>query len=164
MRVARFIILIFLSRNFIFLGGPTIVSMFIIPQRFQLSYGSSGFEAGVRLIPFTLALPAGSIFASRLAGKLKVPPLFLLLAGSCLQILGFALLGTLDFTLEAPARIYGYQILSGWGCGMNFSLLFVLIPFVIDGKYLGKSSSPTLLLSLLTGSKPSAWVLVHSLE
>ncbi|KAF2994210.1 hypothetical protein E8E14_000689 [Neopestalotiopsis sp. 37M] len=122
--------------NFIFLGGPTIVSMFIIPQRFQLSYGSSGFEAGVRLIPFTLALPAGSIFASRLAGKLKVPPLFLLLGGSCLQILGFALLGTLDFTLEAPARIYGYQILSGWGCGMNFSLLFVLIPFVIDGKYL----------------------------
>ncbi|KAK6210507.1 hypothetical protein LQW54_006115 [Pestalotiopsis sp. IQ-011] len=122
--------------NFVFLGGPTIISMFIIPQRFQVAYGYSGLDAGVRLLPFTLALPAGSICASRIAGKLKVPPLFLLLAGSCLQITGFALLGTLPFTHEAPAGIFGYQIIAGWGCGMNFSLLFVMIPFVIEKKYL----------------------------
>lgn len=121
------------------MGGPTIISMFIIPQRFQVAYGYSGLDAGVRLLPFTLALPAGSICASRIAGKLKVPPLFLLLAGSCLQITGFALLGTLPFTHEAPASIFGYQIIAGWGCGMNFSLLFVMIPFVIEKKYLGKT-------------------------
>ncbi|KAI1638591.1 putative multidrug resistance protein fnx1 [Biscogniauxia mediterranea] len=116
--------------NFVFLGGPTIIGMFIIPQRFQLVYGTSGLQAGVRLIPFTAIIPISSIFASILAGKLKIPPLYIIIAGSCLQVIGFALLGTLPLTLEIPARIYGCQVIAGWGCGMNFALLFVMIPFV----------------------------------
>ncbi|KAI1117373.1 putative multidrug resistance protein fnx1 [Nemania sp. NC0429] len=116
--------------NFIFLGGPTVICMFILPQRFQIVYGTSGLEAGVRLIPFTAVIPLGSLFASSLAGRAKVPPFYLLLLGSVLQILGFALIGTLPSTLDIPSRIYGYQALAGWGCGINFSLLFILIPFV----------------------------------
>ncbi|KAI1773179.1 putative multidrug resistance protein fnx1 [Hypoxylon cercidicola] len=116
--------------NFVLLGGPTVICMFIIPQRFQLVYGMSGLDAGVRLIPFTVMIPVSSIVASTVAGKLKVPPLYLLLIGSCFQVLGFALLGTLPSTLEIPARIYGFEILAGWGCGINFALLFILIPWV----------------------------------
>lgn len=114
--------------------------MFIIPQRFQLVYGTSGLDAGVRLIPFTVVIPVSSIVASTLAGKLKVPPLYLLLVGSCFQVLGFALLGTLPSTLEIPARIYGFEILAGWGCGINFALLFILIPWVNDKRDHGKFS------------------------
>ncbi|KAI0160161.1 putative multidrug resistance protein fnx1 [Xylariaceae sp. FL1272] len=109
--------------NFILLGGPTVICMFILPQRFQLVYGTSGLDAGVRLIPFSAVIPIGSIFASILGGKHKVPPVYLL-------VLGFALIGTLPSTLDIPSRIYGYQILAGWGCGINFSLLFILIPLV----------------------------------
>ncbi|KAI0485706.1 putative multidrug resistance protein fnx1 [Xylaria cf. heliscus] len=116
--------------NFILLGGPTVICMFILPQRFQLVYGTSGLDAGVRLIPFSAVIPIGSIFASILGGKHKVPPVYLLLLGSVLQVLGFALIGTLPSTLEIPSRIYGYQILAGWGCGINFSLLFILIPLI----------------------------------
>ncbi|OTB09508.1 hypothetical protein M426DRAFT_6778 [Hypoxylon sp. CI-4A] len=116
--------------NFVFLGGPTIICMFILPQRFQLVYGMSGLDAGVRLIPFTVIIPVSSIFGSTIAGKLKVPPVYLLLAGSCFQVLGFALLGTLPSTLDIPHRIYGGEILAGWGCGINFALLFILIPWV----------------------------------
>ncbi|XXH01648.1 hypothetical protein Hte_008008 [Hypoxylon texense] len=116
--------------NFVLLGGPTVICMFIIPQRFQLVYGLSGLDAGVRLIPFTVMIPVSSIVASTIAGKLKVPPLYLLLIGSCFQVLGFALLGTLPSDLEIPARIYGFEILAGWGCGINFALLFILIPWV----------------------------------
>ncbi|KAI1259681.1 putative multidrug resistance protein fnx1 [Xylariaceae sp. FL1019] len=126
--------------NFVLLGGPTVICMFILPQRFQLVYGTSGLEAGVRLIPFSAVIPVGSIFASVLGGKHKVPPLYLLdilnhkIFGSVLQVLGFALIGTLPSTLEIPSRIYGYQILAGWGCGINFSLLFILIPLVNNKK------------------------------
>ncbi|KAI1425930.1 putative multidrug resistance protein fnx1 [Xylaria sp. FL1777] len=116
--------------NFILLGGPTVICMFILPQRFQLVYGTSGLEAGVRLIPFAAVIPIGSIFASILAGKAKIPPVYLLILGSVLQVLGFALIGTLPSTLDIPTRIYGFQVLAGWGCGINFSLLFILIPFV----------------------------------
>ncbi|OTA64073.1 putative multidrug resistance protein fnx1 [Hypoxylon sp. EC38] len=121
--------------NFAFLGGPTIISMFLIPQRFQLIYNTSSLNAGVYLIPFTITIPLGTIFASIIAGKLKVPPVYIILAGSCLQIVGFSLLSTLPSTLEIPPRIYGYEIITGWGCGMNFSLLFVMIPFVNEKQY-----------------------------
>ena len=113
--------------------------MFIIPQRFQLVYGTSGLDAGVRLIPFTAAIPVSSIFASTLAGKYKVPPLYLIIAGSCLQVLGFALMGTLPSTFDIPSRIYGFQFIAGWGCGINFSLLFLMVPFVIEKRDQGMS-------------------------
>lgn len=113
--------------------------MFIIPQRFELVYGTSGLDAGVRLIPFTVTMPAGSIFASTLAGKRKVPPLYLLLVGSFFQVLGFALLGTLPSTLDIPSRIYGFEIIAGWGCGINFALLFIMIPWVNDKRDHGMS-------------------------
>ncbi|KAI1412104.1 putative multidrug resistance protein fnx1 [Hypoxylon sp. FL1857] len=116
--------------NFVLLGGPTVICMFIVPQRFQLVYGTSGLNAGVRLIPFTVVIPVSSIVASTLAGKLKIPPLYLLIVGSCLQVIGFAVLGTLPSTLDIPPRIYGGEIIAGWGCGINFSLLFIMIPFV----------------------------------
>ncbi|KAI1180324.1 putative multidrug resistance protein fnx1 [Nemania sp. FL0916] len=117
--------------NFVFLGGPTVICQFILPQRFQLVYGLSGLDAGVRLIPFTAVIPIGSVFASTLGGRFKIPPIYLLIVGSVLQIIGFSLMGTIPTnTLDIPQQVYGYQILAGWGCGINFSLLFILIPFV----------------------------------
>lgn len=112
--------------------------MFILPQRYQLVYGTSGLDAGVRLIPFTITIPVGTIFASTISGKLKVPPLYLILAGSCLQVVGFALLGTLPSSLEIPRQMYGFEFLAGWGCGMNFTLLFVMIPFMNEKRHHGK--------------------------
>ncbi|KAI1078176.1 putative multidrug resistance protein fnx1 [Whalleya microplaca] len=121
--------------NFVLLGGPTVIGMFIIPQRFQLVYGLSGLQAGVRLIPFTVAIPVASIVASIIAGKLKFPPIYLIMIGSCLQVIGFALLGTLPSGHDIPPRIYGAEFITGCGCGINFSLLFILIPFVIEKRY-----------------------------
>lgn len=114
--------------------------MFILPQRFQLVYGTSGLDAGVRLIPFTAAIPVSSVIASTLAGKLKVPPLYLIIAGSCIQVLGFALIGTLPSTFDIPARIYGFEFIAGWGCGINFALLFLMVPFVLEKREQGMPS------------------------
>lgn len=114
--------------------------MFVIPQRFQLVYGTSGLDAGIRLIPFTAAIPLSSIVASGLAGKRKVPPLYLIIVGSCLQIIGFALMATLPSSLDVPDRLYGFEVIAGWGCGINFSLLFLMIPFVIEKREQGMCS------------------------
>ncbi|KAI1210085.1 putative multidrug resistance protein fnx1 [Annulohypoxylon truncatum] len=116
--------------NLVFLGGPTIISMFIIPQRFELVYNSSGIGAGVKLIPFTALIPIGSIVGSTLAGKHKVPPVYILLFGSALQVIAFALLGTLPKVLTIPPRVYGLEVMAGFGSGSNFALLFIMIQFV----------------------------------
>ncbi|KAI1863494.1 hypothetical protein JX265_008711 [Neoarthrinium moseri] len=118
--------------NFVLLGGPTVIGMFIIPQRFELVYGASGLDAGVRLIPFTFFMAVGSILASIMATKMKIPAIYVVIAGSCLQVLGFALIGTLPSTLYIPPKIYGFEIIAGLGCGMNYALLFVLVPFVVE--------------------------------
>jgi MFS family permease len=112
--------------------------MFIIPQRFQLVYQTSGLDAGVRLMPFTIMIPIGSIVASILAGKHKIPALYLIIAGSILQVIGFALLSTLPTSLSIPSEIYGFQIIAGFGCGINFSLLFIMIPHVNDDEDRGQ--------------------------
>ncbi|KAH7304787.1 major facilitator superfamily domain-containing protein [Stachybotrys elegans] len=120
--------------NQFLLGGPAFIGMFILPQRFQLVYGLSGLDAGIRLIPFSFAIPVATIFAAVLAGKRKIPLMYIFISGAILQIIGFALLGTLPFTSEIPARMYGYEIIAGWGCGMNFSLLTIAIPLVIEAR------------------------------
>ncbi|KAH9892320.1 putative multidrug resistance protein fnx1 [Xylariomycetidae sp. FL2044] len=116
--------------NLFLLGGPTLIGIFLIPQRLQLIYGLSGLDAGVRLIPFTLALPVATIFASGIAGKRKVPIMYILIVGSIFQVIGLALLGTLPLTKDVPSRFYGFEILAGWGCGLNYSLLLIAIPIV----------------------------------
>ncbi|KAI1817164.1 putative multidrug resistance protein fnx1 [Poronia punctata] len=115
-----------------FLGGPIVVSIFQIPERFQLVYGLSGLDAGVRLIPFSLAVPFGTGIASSIATKFKIPAVFIIIAGSVLQVVGFALLGTLPDTLDIPPRIYGFEILAGFGCGMNFTPLFIVITRAVE--------------------------------
>ncbi|KAI1850144.1 hypothetical protein JX266_004523 [Neoarthrinium moseri] len=116
------------------LGGPTLIGMFILPQRFQIVYGLSGLDAGVRLIPFSFAIPVATIFAAGLAGKKKIPLMYIFISGACLQVVGFALLGTLPLTPGIPARIYGYELIAGWGCGMNFSLLTIALPLVNENR------------------------------
>uniref|UniRef100_A0A8H7N8R8 Major facilitator superfamily (MFS) profile domain-containing protein n=1 Tax=Bionectria ochroleuca TaxID=29856 RepID=A0A8H7N8R8_BIOOC len=120
--------------NQFLLGGPAFIGMFILPQRFQLVYGLSGLDAGIRLIPFSFAIPVATIFSAVLAGKKKIPLMYIFISGACLQIIGFALLGTLPVEPDIPARMYGYQVIAGWGCGMNFSLLTIAIPLVIEGR------------------------------
>ncbi|KAI1131717.1 MFS multidrug transporter-like protein [Nemania abortiva] len=118
--------------SFAFLGGPFVISVYQLPQRFQLVNGLSGLDAGVRLIPFTLASPVGTAVAASIAGRLKIAPIWILVTGAILQVIGFALLSTLPLTLHLLPRTYGFEIIAGFGCGMNLALSFVLAPSVVE--------------------------------
>lgn len=120
------------NRSFVLLGGPVIVPIFQIPQRFQLVNGLSGLDAGVRLIPFTMCMPVGTVISAILTTRLHVAPIWVIMGGACLQTLGFALLGTLPVSLDIPSRTYGFEMLSGIGCGINYTLVFLLIPYCLQ--------------------------------
>lgn len=86
--------------------------------------------AGVQTMPFTAAGPLGSIFASVLAKK--GPVMYVVVLAGVFQTLGFALLATAPVSMDIPARIYGYQILAGFGCGINNAALLLIVPFVVE--------------------------------
>lgn len=90
-------------------------------------------------------MPVGTIIAAIFTSKLKVAVIWVILFGSCLQVTGFALLGTLPITTSIPPRIYGFQVLAGIGGGMSYALLYLLIPHVVEqrsdhGKLLSQTS------------------------
>lgn len=120
------------------LVGPSIiVSTVQIPQRYQLVYGLSPLDAGVRLVPFSIFTAVGTMVASGVAGKLKVPPIFLIIFGACLQIVGFALLGTLPLSLELPSQMYGFEVLAAFGSGMSYIMTYLLIPYTAESRDTG---------------------------
>lgn len=121
-------------RNALFLGGPFFVAIFQLPQRSQIVAGVSPLMAGVRLLPFTVSAPLGSIMASIVAGKAKIPPIYLVIGASSLQVIGFALLSTLPSTNRTLQAQYGYEVIAGLGCGVNISTLMLMTPFSVEKK------------------------------
>lgn len=119
--------------NSFLLGAPFTVAVFQIPQRSQIVNGASPLGAGIRLLPFAFASPVGSIVSAMIAGKLKVPPIYLVLIASTLQVIGFTLLSTLPtsggFLSHAQ---YGYEVIAGFGVGVNISTLMLMTPFSVE--------------------------------
>lgn len=83
------------------------------------------------MLPFVVLLPVGTILTASLAGKAKVPPLYLLLGASALQIVGFVLLSTLTSNVQIAAAQYGFQIIVGLGIGSSIASLTVMTPFAV---------------------------------
>lgn len=106
--------------------------MFQLPQRLQVVNGLSPIEAGVRLIPFSLAAPFGSVITAGIAKSLKVPLVHMILCASALQVIGFALLSTLPNGHSVIPAQYGYEFIAGFGCGINISMLVLITPFCVQ--------------------------------
>ncbi|KAF1994393.1 MFS multidrug transporter-like protein [Amniculicola lignicola CBS 123094] len=121
--------------NAIFLGAAWTGAIFQLPQRFQVLNAVSAVEVGIRLLPFTAPCPVGSIFTAVLAKK-GVPPIYMVIAASALQVAGFALLGSVPRSHDntVSASLYGYQAMFGFGLGTNISLLTLMTPFCVETK------------------------------
>lgn len=68
------------------------------------------------------------------SGKFKVPPLYMVLSASCLQIIGFSLLSSLPLSTKESNAQYGYQVIAGFGVGINISTLIIMAPYSIREK------------------------------
>lgn len=114
------------------------VTVFQLPQRFQIINGLSSVDAGVRLVPFGVTVPIGAMLGSRIAGNLRVPPIFVAIGGAILQVVGFALLSQLPSTTQIPPSVYGFQVLCGIGVGATYQSLYILVPLIVGIKDQGK--------------------------
>lgn len=120
-------------------GAPFTVAVVELPQRFQAINAVSPLDAGIRFLPFALSSPFGSGIASVLVSKVKILPAFIVVFGAVLQTVGASLMSTLPVSQELMAANYGYQIVIGFGLGMNIAGLMVLTPYVVEKRDLGKS-------------------------
>jgi hypothetical protein len=112
-------------------GAPFTVAVIQIPQRYQAVGDNSPIRAGVNLLPFTLLLSVGSIFASISTSKSRAPPIFVFLVGAILQTVGCALMSTLG--VEVGRKAYGYEVILALGLGMNLGMGIILTPQLIRG-------------------------------
>ncbi|KAL8667019.1 MAG: hypothetical protein Q9202_000941 [Teloschistes flavicans] len=124
-------------------GFPFQAVIVNLPQRFQAVNGLSPTAAGIRLLPLLLCSPFASGLSGLLVTKAKVPPAYLLILGSALQLLGVGLTSSLPSTQQSirPAQ-YGYEVLMGFGFGLGLSSLLVLVPMVVSKQDIGKVHLP----------------------
>ena len=115
-------------------GAPFTVAVIQIPLKAQAVYGVSPLDAGIRLLPFALLSPIGSGFAAGLAGKAKIPPVYLLLGGSIVQIVGFTLLSLPSSSSGVGAAQYGYEAIAGFSVGVNIACLVLMTPFAVEAR------------------------------
>lgn len=80
---------------------------------------------------FTFSAPVGSMVSAIVPKKAQVPLIYIIMFASSLQAIGFVLLSTLPATIELVAAQTGYEIIAGFGCGINLSLLILIIPFAV---------------------------------
>lgn len=109
-----------------------------IPQRFIQVDGLSAFDAGVRLIPFSVLVPGTSAVVAILFKK-GVPPFYVQVAGAVLQLVGIVLLAVdTPEIASSSGKQYGYQILTGAGIGCSNVALLIIVPYINERRDLGK--------------------------
>lgn len=120
------------------MGIPATIISYEIPQKYQAANGLTPLGAGIRLLVFVCAQPLGSFMGNAIARATKMPPIFILLAGIALQILGLGLMIMLPGSGAVPGAQYAYQAIMGWGSGLTFSIVMLITPFTVEAKDLGK--------------------------
>jgi hypothetical protein len=119
----------------IFLTGmPFTVAVIQIPLRFQAVDNLSPLQAGVRLLPYAILNPVGSILAPWIAKRFQIPLLYILLFGASIQVVGAALMSTAPTNKHVPSGYYAYEGIAGLGTGLNLACLIVMTPFAVDKK------------------------------
>ncbi|KAM0145728.1 hypothetical protein ACHAQE_011114 [Botrytis cinerea] len=113
-------------------GMPLTVALVQLPLRFQVVNGLSQLNAGVRLLPFLAFTPVGSMVTAGVEGKLKVPPLYMFIAASCLQIAAFTLLSFSPTDSHINHAQYGYQAMAAIAIGSSLASLTVMAPFMVE--------------------------------
>jgi len=113
-------------------GAPFTVAIIQIPVRAQAVNGISALNAGIRLLPFALLVPIGSIMSASIAGRAKIPPIYIFLCGSVIQTVGFALLSISPTTTNESKVEYGYQVIAGFAVGVNLACLTMMPPFAVE--------------------------------
>ncbi len=122
-----------------FVGVPFTVLVVDLPQRFQAVNNLSALDAGVRLLPYAMLAPIGSLVSNMIFIHRKAP-LTLLAAGASFQLVGLTLLATIPVSITVPAAQYGYQAIAGFGVGITFGTLVTITPGSVEPRDLATAT------------------------
>lgn len=121
-------------------GAISITFIFQLPIRYQNVQALNSLQAGLRLLPFSLSGPIGSILAAGLCKSLRIPPIYVMIIGSLLQVLGVIFASRISTTDSNWSGLYGLEVLIGIGFGFCLGGATLLIPFVFEKEDLGKTT------------------------
>jgi hypothetical protein len=102
------------------MGFPYFMVIYALPLRFQVVNRKSSMTAGISLLPLLGSVAIATVVGGGVNSK-RNNTFYTLIAGSCLMMIGTALLSTLPNAVEVPARAYGFQIFVGLGFGLTVS-------------------------------------------
>lgn len=108
-----------------------------VPQRFITVNGISVLGAATRSLTFGAFIPFGLGISGVLMGKGRLRPCWVLVMGTCLEIVGIVLLSRIDTSASIDKAQYGYQVLAGFGNGFVSGALFLLVPYAMEKRDLG---------------------------
>jgi hypothetical protein len=102
-----------------------LITIFNLPQRFQIVNGLSPVEAGIHMLPLLLLTAVASGVTGAICSKRNYA-FELLILSNILQIISTGLLSTLPNDGSIPPYQYGLQIVLGFGFGMGLVSLMVI--------------------------------------
>jgi hypothetical protein len=122
-----------------FLVGISLTVLTIeLPQRFQAVNGNSPSKAGIHLLAFSLAVPIGSFFGNGAAANIKnAPAIVFFFCGSVIQLLGISLMTMTPNSQHFPHALFAYEVITGVGAGLVFSVLMIATPRCIESRDIG---------------------------
>ncbi|KAK4200774.1 multidrug resistance protein 3 [Triangularia verruculosa] len=130
-------------------GAVSITCIFQLPLRYQTSAGLSPLEAGVRLIPFSVCGPLGTIICAAFSKNRRVPPIYMALVGSCMQIIGLVFLSRGDPHDPDWYGLYGLEVVIGLGFGLCLGAATLLVPYVVEKRDLAIGAAAPVQLRFL---------------
>ena len=100
-----------------------------VPQRAQTVNELSPVRAGLTLLPLLLAPPFVTAVQGVMTSSLKVPPLYLVLLGAVLQLVGASLTSSLPTDgYRITLQQYVYEVSMGLRLGLSISTVLTLAP------------------------------------
>lgn len=130
-----------------------------VPQRFITVNDLSPLDAAVRLLTFGAIIPIGGVIAATFVKK-GVPPMWLVLFGAIIEIIGIVLLSRISTTEAIDKSQYGYLFMAGLGSGIIINCLVMLVPYIMEKRDLGKRMRPKEVADNLLTSL-SRWLCGH---
>lgn len=112
--------------------------MVILPQRYQIVNGLGAIDAGIRLTPFNALISFSSVLVSGILAQTRIAPVYLIAAGSVLQLAGLVPMAYLSDDGNLESSLYGFQVLAGLGVGIAFGVAVLLPPVLVERRDLCK--------------------------
>ncbi|PSN70502.1 hypothetical protein BS50DRAFT_599082 [Corynespora cassiicola Philippines] len=127
-----------------FSSGAVFTSCIIqIQFRFQAVNNESPWQAGLRLIPFGVAVPIGATLTAVICGNKRLPIIYMMFSAFFLQALDAGFMSTMNIHRFSWNGQYGLQFLAGTGCGFAVGSVRLMMPAAIEKGDLVRTATST---------------------